>query len=501
MIFHADSVGDVASINSSGVFTATNSFRAPIFYDNNNTAYYGDFASTSNLNALTMAGAITTPVGTSIYIGNQNVSTTSRLIINWHTDTDYNYLIGKRAGAWTQPMDIAFYTGLRYHAHSSYGGHKFYTTGYDSNVALTIGDGDNNVRVIGDIRAPIYYDSDNTSYYTNPAGASVFSDIRGNGGNLQIVANNVGRNTKWRQLESSTDIGISFYNAADTWLMQLYANAGTEYGFLNGNWASWDFRKVPSGNLFLNNQSTYYINGTEIYYNRVYGVTDIRSPIFYDNDNTAYYLDAASTSSLNRISTVRTDNWLYIDNNYGHSVVGVYASTRYQGVFAMGDSYKLPADGTTTGSLYGLAWSHPNAGGAAGNLTDHGLLVINNGVFKCAISNSIVASGNITAYSDERLKTNWRDMPEDYVTRLAQVKVGIYDRIDQEDVTQVGVSAQSFQELLPQAIMTAKDEMQTLSVSYGNAALASAVELAKEVVDLRARVAMLESLISKLIDV
>jgi hypothetical protein len=204
---------------------------------------------------------------------------------------------------------------------------------------------------------------------------------------------------------------------------------------------------------------------------------------------------------FNRIDTVRTNNWLYIDQNYGHCIVGLYNASRYQGVFAMGDSYKLPADGTTTGSLYGMAWSHPNAGGAAGNLTDHGLLIINNGAFKCAISNSIVASGNITAYSDERLKTNWRNMPKDYVNRLAQVKVGIYDRTDQEDVTQVGVSAQSFQNLLPEAIMTAKDDMQTLSVNYGGAALASTVELAKEVVDLRARVAILESLISKLIDV
>ena len=32
--------------------TGANSLRAPIFYDSNNTAYYGDFASTSNLNAL-----------------------------------------------------------------------------------------------------------------------------------------------------------------------------------------------------------------------------------------------------------------------------------------------------------------------------------------------------------------------------------------------------------------------------------------------------------------
>ena len=195
----------------------------------------------------------------------------------------------------------------------------------------------------------------------------------------------------------------------------------------------------------------------------------------------------------------RANGNFYIDDNHGNGVVGVYSSYRYQTVYAMGDSYKMSADGTSLSNMYGMAWSHPNAGGAAGNLTDHGLLIINAGAFKCAISNSIVASANITAYSDERLKTNWRDMPENYVARLAQVKVGIYDRIDEEDVTQVGVSAQSFQRLLPQAIMTAKDEMQTLSVAYGNAALASAVELAKDNVELRARIERLESLINKLI--
>ena len=115
-------------------------------------------------------------------------------------------------------------------------------------------------------------------------------------------------------------------------------------------------------------------------------------------------------------------------------------------------------------------------------------------------SGSLVVAGNVTAYSDERLKTNWRDMPENFVSRLAEVKVGIYDRIDEENTTQVGVSAQSLQKLLPNAIMTASDDMKTLSVNYGSAALVSAVELAKEVVDLRTRVAHLEQLISKLIE-
>ena len=195
----------------------------------------------------------------------------------------------------------------------------------------------------------------------------------------------------------------------------------------------------------------------------------------------------------------RANGNFYIDDNYGYGVVGVYSSYRYQGVFAMGDSYKLPADGTSTGSLYGMAWSHPNAGGVAGNLSSHGLLLLQNGGFMCALSTNLVASGNVTAYSDERLKTNWQPMPDNYVSRLAQVKVGIYDRTDQEDVTQVGVSAQSFQQLLPQAITIAKDEMETLSVNYGGAALASAVELAKDNVELRARIERLEELINKLL--
>jgi hypothetical protein len=201
------------------------------------------------------------------------------------------------------------------------------------------------------------------------------------------------------------------------------------------------------------------------------------------------YSDTTGTAAR----ATRANGNLYIDDNYGNGIVGAYASTRYQGVFAMGDSYKLPADGTTTGSLYGMAWSHPNAGGVAGNLDSHGMLVLINGGFGSCMSYSIKASGNVTAYSDERLKTNWRPMPESFVERLAAVKVGIYDRTDGERITQVGVSAQSLQRLLPEAITKAGDEMGTLSVSYGNAAMASAVELAKELVQLKRELAELKS--------
>lgn len=88
---------------------------------------------------------------------------------------------------------------------------------------------------------------------------------------------------------------------------------------------------------------------------------------------------------------------IYFDSNYGYGLVGLYSSTRYQAIFAMGDSYKLPVDGTSTGSLYGLAWSHPNAGGVASNLNTHGLLVMENGTFLAAISGSIRARDDVRA--------------------------------------------------------------------------------------------------------
>jgi hypothetical protein len=105
-------------------------------------------------------------------------------------------------------------------------------------------------------------------------------------------------------------------------------------------------------------------------------------------------------------------------------------------------------------------------------------------------------AGNVTAYSDERLKKDWTAIPGGFVERLAQIKSGTYTRIDSEQ-RQAGVSAQDFQTLLPETV--SEDNSGTLSLAYGNAALVSAVELAKEVTDLRARVAQLENLISKLI--
>ena len=104
------------------------------------------------------------------------------------------------------------------------------------------------------------------------------------------------------------------------------------------------------------------------------------------------------------------------------------------------------------------------------------------------MSGNLTMAGNVTAYSDERLKKDWLDLPNDFVERLAEVKNGTYTRTD-EDMRQVGVSAQSLQDLLPEAVL----EGEYLSVSYGNAALAACVELAKELVKLKQEILELKA--------
>jgi len=108
---------------------------------------------------------------------------------------------------------------------------------------------------------------------------------------------------------------------------------------------------------------------------------------------------------------------------------------------------------------------------------------------------NLTCGGSVTANSDERIKTNWRDLQEDFIVQLAQVKHGIYDRTD-TDLTQVGVSAQSLQTVLEHAVLS--DAEGKLSVAYGNAALVSAIKLAERVVTQDIRIAALVAAIDTL---
>jgi len=95
-------------------------------------------------------------------------------------------------------------------------------------------------------------------------------------------------------------------------------------------------------------------------------------------------------------------------------------------------------------------------------------------------SGNFTATGNVTAYSDERLKKDWAGLPADFLERVAKAKVGTYIRIDTNE-RQAGSSAQDWQKILPEVVLEGSDDAKTLSVAYGNAALVTCVKLAQRV--------------------
>jgi hypothetical protein len=133
----------------------------------------------------------------------------------------------------------------------------------------------------------------------------------------------------------------------------------------------------------------------------------------------------------------------------------------------MGGAYMLPVDGTGPGNLYGLAWSHPNAGGQAGFLSTHGLLVMENGVTNTALANGIWTRGDVTAYSDARVKENVQVI-ENALEKVQAIRGVTFTRNDREDTNTrfAGVIAQEVLSVFPEVVTESADG--TYSVAYGN---------------------------------
>jgi hypothetical protein len=105
---------------------------------------------------------------------------------------------------------------------------------------------------------------------------------------------------------------------------------------------------------------------------------------------------------------------------------------------------------------------------------------------------NFTSPGNVTAFSDERKKKDWLNLSSDFVERLATVKHGTYTNID-SGIRQAGASAQAMREVLPEVVVEATNEEKTLSIAYGNAALVAAIELAKQVVELKKEIELLKA--------
>jgi len=157
-----------------------------------------------------------------------------------------------------------------------------------------------------------------------------------------------------------------------------------------------------------------------------------------------------------------------------HGVYGHYDSYKTNHIWSMGSSYRNSATGSNFGNLYGLAYKHTNNTTGGTMAGGHQMVWCDNGNGKAAMGTNIWTSGNVTAYSDRRVKTNIVNIP-DALSKVCQLNGYTFDRTDVDfdefgepttPIRQTGVVAQEVLAVLPEAVMG--DEEGHYSVAYGN---------------------------------
>ena len=89
----------------------------------------------------------------------------------------------------------------------------------------------------------------------------------------------------------------------------------------------------------------------------------------------------------------------------------------------------------------------------------------NTGLYTFDASGNFTATGNVTAFSDARLKENIETIPH-ALEKVSAVRGVTYDRNDVQGPRQAGVIAQEVEAVLPEAVITHENGIK--SVAYGN---------------------------------
>ena len=288
-----------------GYVLAPTSFRAPIFYDSQDTGYYVDPNGTSRLVQVNL-GTVNTPIRSIDGVGYLRIygSSTNFLGVGPYDNNGWVYFenSGNSNGIYFNSpgryafdsVDVTPYTDAENSlGNGSYRWAQVYTSGW--------------LRQYG---AQGMYNQDyGTHFYSN---GSASWNITGSGGNIELV---------FRSNHQSTVRGY------------VYADTSNQIGFLH-NGGGWSFRTTSDKNAFVHGQtltinadnagwSSIYMNDgdegqREIHCNSnrigfltqagnwgawLYDGADweaassVRAPIFYDSQDTGYYADFNSTSN------------------------------------------------------------------------------------------------------------------------------------------------------------------------------------------------------------
>jgi hypothetical protein len=479
--------------------------------------YVADPASTSRLNAVSLdtmvvtsglSGLTTAPIITQ----ENNIGTTASWMPLTHQKALYTsgyrtHLstgLYKTADAWGSGA-TGWYAAIG--GNDSYPTQAWYLT-YDAAIKNSLG----YIITDGSFRAPLFYDSANTAFYVDlNAGSNVsgeFNIAQNSAGGLKITST-TGSQAFWARTGFDTNgTATPAVSALNVMLQSSGSSAGT-FTFVCGN------------TLALTVLGDY-----------AQGAGSLRAPVFYDTSNTAFFGDFGSATvaaSLNgRIlggfgadSTSGTTDWNHSTNSrsgsgatlllgtdtngpggsiYFHPFNFEYSSKDGTGnITQFAVPYGTPADRLAMRGRYSGSWTGwcEFITNTSATQTKSGSFIsstslqapifydsANNSFYldpaststSLNVAGAIVAAGNITAYSDIRIKDEITPI-ENAVIKIGKIRGVTYKRKDLDNgVSYAGVIAQEIEQVLPEAIFGNED---IKTVDY-NATIALLIQAVNE---------------------
>jgi len=413
-------------MDTSGIVYNFVSNRSPIFYDYNNTGYYTDPASTSNLNNCTAIRYLARTTGVTLGSGNS-----AQLEIN---------------NAGSGACNISF------HREGVYGAHfGLDTDNVFSTYGWSAGGGYTSMRVggftvngtgtaTGDFRAPIFYDSNNTGYYTDPASSSKLFTI--------FLQNVIDFPTSGG---ASTNRGAAYniYQEAGGWNypypdLCLGFHTGLSFGANSGYQGMRFFTDNDLATLVMQ------INGGSSYIYKYYWMYTNTSGIYSDTNGAHISPNGGSTYTQWKIDGSR-NSYGGIWDSYSGVNIGMYDSSGNGGVYREANGRWI---------FYHLIGN--NCMGVNTSTTS--------GSYGMYVSGGIYSTGNVVAYSDARKKTNIQTIDK-ALDKVLQLRGVTFNKFDIDNVShkklEMGVIAQEVELIVPEVVTYAED-IDEYGVSYGN---------------------------------
>jgi hypothetical protein len=356
-------------------------------------------------------------------------------------------------------------------AYHDYNGIRFYNNSDMVTQVMSINNGSdtlgqNNVYVNNSLtagvslRAPIFYDSLSTSYFVDPGSTSNVNTFR----SLAL-----GTNTSGSQTNKN---GLSLYGAYSgglpTYGIIFSGVSGMgAFGGVNSDWATyftmngtagrgWAFKSVGDSSPVASITNTGWAQFAQ----------SVRTPIFYDSNNTGYYLNPASTSRLSKLDFGNSSYYIHAGDwgmrnttPYGWIQFGP-ANSGYAHIYTDRNKFYFNKEMFINGGSY----LRQN------DIRSKIFYDIDNTLYYADFANTStsvkaagqgVFGGDVIAFSDKKLKTNIKTLDGSKVLKMRGVS---FDKINTGKKGS-GVIAQELQEVAPELV---NDNDGTLGVAYGN---------------------------------